>query len=277
MKIFYSFFLAGSLLMQASCSKNTNVTPQAAAPGLPAGVFTVTGDAAAVSGARWTYTETGAVNYNLEGILYKPAGNGPFPAVLINHGTGGSALSYSSNIAKQMQQWGYVCIATNYTHAATTVPCGAPGLCGEAMGEWGAGSSNLLRAMKCRQLLTSLAYVDSTKMAAFGHSRGAFVTTYIAASHPNSFKAFAHTAGGVNTGTEPSALTAEKITRPYLMHHGDIDNVVPPERDQALQTILNTRGVINTLYMYAGYSHQQISADSLMLARTRQWFDLYVK
>lgn len=270
--------VASFLMTIMSCNKSESPSenPVANNNSLP-GNLIISGDPSSATGAKWTYTETGNVEYNLEGILYKPSGTGPFPSVIINHGTGGSALSYSNGIAKQMVKWGFVCIATNYTHAAATVPCGKPGSCDESMGEWGASNSNLLRAMKCRQILKSFPYADSTKLVSFGHSRGAFLTTYIAGNYPNSFRAFAHTAGGVNTGAEPSATTASRITKPYLMQHGDADSVVPLQRDIALRDVLTTNSVINSLITYPGYSHPQISMDSLMLARTRAWFELYTR
>lgn len=265
------------MVMIASCKKqastnNTNTSPTNNLPG----TLTITGDPTSANGARWTYTESGSVNYNLEGILYKPAGSGPFPAILINHGTGGNAYSYSNSIAKKMVTWNYVCIAPNYTHSSG-VPCGSPGSCVEADGDWGASSPNLLRAMKTRQILVSLSYVDSLRLAAFGHSRGAFITTHIAGNYSSRFKTFAHTAGGINPSVvEPTAATASHITRPYLMQHGDIDNTVPIQRDYDLRDLLNSLGITNTLYVYPNYSHAQISNDSLMFERTRQWFGLYL-
>src|SRR5688572_22546566 len=54
--------------------------------------FAVVGDPTSMSGATWTYRATaGGIAYDLEGVLRKPAGNGPFPAVIISHGLGGSA------------------------------------------------------------------------------------------------------------------------------------------------------------------------------------------
>ena len=268
--------LIPALFFIFSCHKNSGNTNNNAIPGGLPGTLTISGDPAAPNGTRWTYTETGAINYNLEGVLYKPAGIGPFPAIVINHGTGGNANSYSNSIAKKMVGWGYVTIAANYTHSAG-VNCGSPGSCIESDGEWGASNSNLLRAMKTRQVLVSLSYVDSLKLAAFGHSRGAFITTGLAGYYPGSFKVFGHTAGGINSSTvEPTAATAMRITKPYVMHHGDMDNTVPIARDYALRDLLNSRSVTNTLYVYPGYSHSQISNDSLMFERTKQWFQLHL-
>ena len=106
--------------------------------------FILTGDPASVDGATWTYNATdGGILYNLKGVLFKPTGVGPFPSVNIIHGTGGNTKStgYSVRIAKEMVQWGYVCIATNYCHMGTSVdfPCGSPGDCnGTTQVDWGA-------------------------------------------------------------------------------------------------------------------------------------------
>jgi dienelactone hydrolase len=237
----------------------------------------ITGDPEEQTGARWTYSENGTIVYDLQGTLFKPPGNGPFPAVVLNHGTSGSAFTYSSSIAKTMVKWGYVCIATNYTHSSN-VPCGSPGSCVQGDGEWGASESNALRGLKSWQILVSLSYVDSTRIVSFGHSRGAFLTTALAGTHPDKFTAFAHTAGGVSDvpgATTPGKELAEKITKPYLIHHGDDDKVVDIALDRALSAILIGNSVPQQLHEYPRYSHSQISQDSLMFVRTRAWFEKY--
>jgi dienelactone hydrolase len=241
------------------------------------GDFVLTGNPESVTGAKWTYKETGATVYDLQGILYKPAGNGPFPAVIINHGTGGNVNGYSANVAKEVVKWGYVCIATNYTHASN-VACGSPGLCDESAGDWGASEENILRAMKTWGILTSLSYVNASCIACMGHSRGAFLTTAIAGSYPDKFKVFAHTAGGisdVSTNTEPTTALAKRINKPYIIHHGDQDVIVSLAWDQKLSELLTGKSVPNSFYIYSNYSHQDISLDATMFARTRQWFELY--
>ena len=59
-------------------------------------------------------------------LLPKPRDRGPFPAVVLSHGAGGSAQSYGRELGAVMRKWGLVCIATNYTHARG-VPIGTPG------------------------------------------------------------------------------------------------------------------------------------------------------
>src|SRR5690242_13646156 len=61
--------------------------------------FTLSGDPASPSGATWKYqADAGGVHYDLEGILFKPQGSGPFPAVVISHGLGGNAGGYGAGV-----------------------------------------------------------------------------------------------------------------------------------------------------------------------------------
>jgi hypothetical protein len=132
--------------------------------------FVLTGNPASAGGATWTYKDTvNGVIYDLEGILLKPAGTANLPAVVISHGHDGNVNIYSINIAKTMRSWGLVCIATNYTHSAG-VPVGSPGDSTEP----GASTANIQRARKCVEILGTLGYVDTTRIAAHGNSMGAF-------------------------------------------------------------------------------------------------------
>lgn len=236
--------------------------------------YAQSGNAASVAGATWSYQATvNGINYDLEGILYTPTSTGPLlPAVIINHGTGGNVNSYSKLIAQKMVQWGYVCIATNHCHSAN-VPEGAPGYTTTAY--YGASPQNILRGMKCRDILASFSFVDTNCIAVFGHSRGSWTTTGMAGLHPTRFRMFAHTAGGVHDqagSTQPTFAMGNAIQRPYMMHHGDSDNAVPLAYDISLDSILQLNSVPHQLYIYSGYTHAQIAQDSLMLARTRVFF-----
>ncbi|WP_163864205.1 alpha/beta hydrolase family protein [Myxococcus eversor] len=233
--------------------------------------FIVVGSPTAATGATWSYNSVDlGVHYVLKGVVFvPPTGTGPFPAVVISHGKGGSARGYSANIARSMVTWGLVAIATSYTHgsdAAGTLPTGAEG----------ASAENVQRAHKAWDLLSCVGNVDFTRVAAHGHSMGGFVTGQLLGTHPADFRAASHTAGGVSTGpnsTDP--VTAGFITTPYQLHHGDADTVVPLSQDQALRSILVGNGIPHQLHVYAGYTHTQIPLDATMLTRVRNWYRVH--
>jgi dienelactone hydrolase len=239
--------------------------------------FVLTGNPQSANGATWTYQDTiNSIVYDLEGILFVPTpGMPPYPAVIINHGTGGNAYGYSRNMARQMVQWGFVCIATNLCHASG-VPIGSPG--DTSFANWGASTNNYLRDMKCWDILASFGSVDTNCIMSFGHSRGAWTTTGLVASYPNKFSCAGHTAGGatLQTGTSaPHTSLAAQITCPYIIHHGDSDSVVPIEMDTLLNSVFDSIGIMHQFYIYPGLNHSQMSMDSLMLGRTHYWFLTY--
>jgi len=260
-------FLAAVAITAACGGSPTSPTP-GTIPG-----FTLAGDPASASGATWVYrADVGGVHYDLEGILFKPQGSGPFPAVVISHGLGGSAGGYSSGIAHVMVGWGLVCIATNYTHAGG-VAIGSPG----SVTEPGASPANIQRARQLVELLRAFGYVDINRIALHGHSFGAFVTTALAGTYPQLFRAASHTAGGMLvdlgfTSAVPTSAEVAAIRAPYQMHHGDRDVVVPLLADQLLDAALTSRGAVHQLFVYPGSGHEDIGMNTTMLDRVRAWY-----
>lgn len=245
-------------------------TPAAAAPTVNCAAFAVSGNARAATGATWTYTSTDqGVAYALEGILFvPPTGSGPFPAVLISHGKGGTPRGYSATMARTMVGWGMVAIGVMYTHAPD-----ADDLGNLPDGADGASTANVQRAKKTHDLLSCLGIVAMNRIAAHGHSMGAYVTGQVLGTYPTDFKAASHTAGGVSSGpnaTKPAA--AQLIVTPYQLHHGDADQVVPLAQDRTLDSILTANGVPHELNVYAGYDHAQMAFDAGMLASVRTWY-----
>ncbi len=238
--------------------------------------FLVTGDSASANGARWRYTSTDeGTQYVLTGLLFTPGGSGPFPGVVVSHGAGGNATGgtgYSANIARTMRGWGMVTIATNYTHtsdpnAATFRPSGP----------LGASDANVLRARKARSLLSCVAGVDLRRLAAHGHSMGAFVTGQLLGTYPGDFRAASHTAGGANQNgpNATRSATAANIRTPYQIHHGDADTVVDIGLDQELARILEANDATHAFITYPGYDHRAIATDAVMLERVRRWYRMF--
>ncbi len=266
------FFLTASLL--SGCGDGPT-TP--GGPG-PDTAFQLSGNPASSSGATWTYVATtDGVAYDLRGILKKPIGSGPFPAVILSHGGMQNALTMLP-AATEMVTWGLVGIAVNYTHATDTgAPIGSPG----TVGERGATQSNILRARKVLEILSGLGYVDMNRVAAHGVSNGAFVTTATLAAYPSLFRVASHAAGGVldpASGSPPSAPTptvAAAVRTPYSLHHGDPDDTNPLSSDQRLAAILAANGVPNELWVYPGGGHTGFIQNPTFYNRIRAWYVRY--
>lgn len=236
--------------------------------------FVVTGDPHSTAGATWTY---GSVDlgtpYALEGVLFEPAGAGPFPGVVVSHGKGGTPSAYSANIGRVMVTWGMVVIGPMYTHAPDALDAG-----NLPDGPDGASEANVMRANKARELLSCVGSVDMTYLAAHGHSMGAFVTGQLMGKHVGVFRAASHTAGGTSQG--PNATTqraALRIRTPYQLHHSATDTTVALIQDQNLAAILASNGVPHALFVteYPNYTHAQIALDPGMLQRVRSWYQAY--
>ena len=235
----------------------------------------ITGNPETTNGATWTYQDTvSTIIYDLEGILFKPVGTGTFPAVIISHGGGGHSGGYSKNVAQEMITWGLVCIGTNLCHVNTIYPIGSPGTSTDG----GATNNNILRNMKCWDILASLGYADTNCVAAHGHSLGAMATGATVGMNPTKFSCASHTAGGVNDLGPQYIKTAQAngISVPYYLHHGDMDATVPLIYGQKMDTILTNNSVIHQLDIYPGYNHSQISQDDTMFVRTHNWYSEYL-
>jgi len=61
----------------------------------------------------------------------------------------------------------------------------------------GASAANAVRAHAAVTVLARLGYVDVRRVAAHGHSMGAFVTAAFVAAYPGDVRVASHTAGGV--------------------------------------------------------------------------------
>lgn len=253
---------------------NRSGSPAPAPGSVDCGAFLVSGDPRSTAGASWTYRSTDdGVEYRLEGLLLVPAGNGPFAAVVVSHGKGGTPSAYSANVGRTFVGWGLAVIATRYTHAADNDGRNALLL---PAGPDGASEANVLRARKTRGLLACVSEADAGRVAGHGHSMGAFVTAQWAGTHPGELRVASHTAGGTTNGpnaTQPAA--AARIVTPYQIHHGDADSVVPLAADQALAAALAANAVPHELHVYAGFSHERMASDAGMLGRVREWYRAY--
>ena len=259
------------LAAATACHRVSPASPSSPESTVAGPALTIDGDPESGDGASWTLTGTlDDTAVDLSGVLLKPRGDGPFPAVVLSHPAGGTAQSYARAVGLVMREWGLVCIATNYTHSRG-VPLGAPGTASEQ----GASPANTFRAHAAVTVLAQLGYVDVRRVAAHGHSMGAFVTTAFVADYPQDVRVASHTAGGVldvdlmKGMLIPSAAQARRIQTPYQWHHGTRDLTVPFLLDERFDAALNAP---HEGHLYPGLGHGAVANNPDVLASIRSWY-----
>ncbi len=229
-------------------------------------------------GTNFTYTDA---LRSFSGIMLKPAGSGPFGGLIINHGAGGTANGYSLAKAREMTAWGLVCIGPTLTHTAG----------GETNAvNMGNCPENIARAIACVNVLASQSYVDTNRLAMFGHSMGAFATIGDAAALVGHIRSVSMTAGGVladnvvggSNNATPTVSEASPLRAPFLMFHCDADPVVPPARSLLFQQVLVTNAVPQQRLVISSNSipnpanwhniHNDLNINTMILTNTRAWF-----
>lgn len=213
----------------------------------------------------WQLERDGVVT---RGIVLKPDGDGPFPAVIISHGLGGNAQRFALPKARELVKRGFVCIATDYTHSQ--------GRNGDRQ-TFGASAENIRRGRVCVEVLRSLPYVDAMRVYAYGNSMGAFLTIALAAEMPQQITAAAITAGGLSDRdgfSAPTAETAVKIESPFLILHGTTDTTVRPAQSAALEKVLAQQNVVHKRQLFdaVGHNLHQIKSAEVLDLIT-EWFN----
>jgi dienelactone hydrolase len=263
--------VASLLCALAACHhRDASGRPPAVAPSGPP--LSIAGDPESASGATWTLRGIlDGTPVDLRGILLKPRGRGPFPAVVLSHGAGGNAQSYGRAIGGVMRSWGLVGIAVDYTHARGA-PLGAPG----TRLQQGASQANAFRAHAAVTVLERLGYVDTRRVAAHGHSMGAFVTIAFVAAYPEDIRVASHTSGGVlldaihHEGMPMASVAqARRIRAPYQWHHGLLDYAVPFLLDRRFDSVLTAP---HEGHLYPRLRHAEVAADPQVLSRVRAWY-----
>lgn len=222
----------------------------------------------AFDGDRFTYRDGELV---VRGVLVKPDGPGPFPAILLSHGRGGSGERFGRGMGRAFVERGYLCIAPDYTH-------------GDPQGDrrtFGASPENLRRAEACLDILAARADVDPRRLYAVGNSMGAFLTVGLAAAHPERLAAAAILAGGINHAggfASPSAADARKIRTPMLLLHGGADTTVPPRCSAELEAVLRETGTPHERRVFDGAGHNlRPDVGDGLFQQITGWFERHPK
>jgi dienelactone hydrolase len=146
----------------------------------------------------------------IQGYLTRPAGGGPFPAVVLLHSCLGLPANKTS-IGEMFAGWGYVALfVDDFTTRGLSETCAA---------DFGDGAADAFGALA---YLSRLPYVDAKRIAVIGYSQGGDAALQIASVRsPAAFKA----AAAFYPPCENQAGAKLKI--PTLILIGEADDVTP--------------------------------------------------
>jgi dienelactone hydrolase len=203
----------------------------------------------------------------MNGYIMKPEGDGPFPAVVVNHGGGGSARSFGIPNGMIFAKRGYVAIACDYTHKDWFTKMKEEGW----EEGWGPGASeeNIARALKNIEILKSLDYVDDNKIAILGNSMGGFLTVGVA-QRTNDLKAAIVVVAGIKDGNpqtpadeiieiiSPPENLVKEISCPMLILAAKDDRTVDLKYPRHLKELLDEYNKTAKLIIYSNVGHDLI-------------------
>jgi dipeptidyl aminopeptidase/acylaminoacyl peptidase len=221
----------------------------------------------------------------VSGVLLRPRGKGPFPAVVLNHGYIEPSVYVNGQGLMREQDYlaraGFVVLHTDYRGHASSDPAS------DRVRESRLGYTR--DAINAVQSVKREAYVDPDRVAMLGRSMGGGVTYNALVAKPGLVRAavvfapvssdFVDNFNRWTVAQRPDAAEAtyrrfgrpaqrpefyrglsartyfDRITEPVLIHHGTLDDSCPIAWSRTTQRLLQRAGVDSRLEVYEGEQH----------------------
>ncbi len=243
----------------------------------------------------------------ISGIMNVPTGKGPFPVLILNHGfippriyTNGRGLKREQDYLARKK---FVVIHPDYRNHADSDKDTLNDL------KFRLGYTEDVLHLVDAVRGSDLPYFDKERIGMMGHSMGGGIAMNIMVTRPDLVKAIvlyapvsadaadnfyrwtARSEAGRKIldryGSPASApdfwrnLSAmsflDRTTAPVLIHHGMRDESCPPEWSVRLTDSLQAYGKTVTLHTYDGEKHELIDRWPLMMQRTADFFNQYLR
>jgi dipeptidyl aminopeptidase/acylaminoacyl peptidase len=248
-----------------------------------------TSDACLESPTQHTFSSSDGLT--IYGHLTLPAGEGPFPAVVVHTGDRGGALDEGGAYANLRE---HQPLASAGFAVFTVDQRGAPGHGDEYLGSADLGGRDIDDLIAAAEYLSRQPEIDATRLAIFGTSRGAYAGLLAIERASNLWRAAVLNMGfydpvayleherALRAETSPvlqpllrnlngegwKSLTRrlaeparqpltqiDKVFAPVFVIHGDADRIVPPEHATRLRESLRTRRVPVDIEIVPGMGH----------------------
>ena len=149
---------------------------------------------------------------DLPGYLRRPAGDGPFAAVVLLHGCGGDAAGLDHNWGARLQSWGYVSLTVDsFTPRGITNSC-----------HTGAPTGRTFDAYGALQFLAEQPFVNASRVALMGFSEGGIITLFDV--EPQQAEGFGAERFRAAIALYPICSESGIVTVPTLVLNGQLDD-----------------------------------------------------
>ena len=190
-----------------------------------------------------------AGDQSFKGLLARPIGDGPWPAILVAHESFGLA-QHTRDVAVRLAQEGFVAFALDYVGNGTLLTELTEVV--KRIEQWVADPAPLrLACAQAHQILTSLSCVDSSRIAGYGYCFGAQALLEYARTGAD-LKVIVgfHPGMSANRATESRSIRAK-----LLMFLGTDDPITPKEQRLAFEDEMTAAGVCWRMMLYGGVVH----------------------
>jgi dipeptidyl aminopeptidase/acylaminoacyl peptidase len=176
------------------------------------------------------------------GVMVRPSGDGPFPAILHLHGSG-DTVANNVNVLQLFARAGYVAMDVEYR-------------------ELRAGTIDVEDVLKSLEFLNGSRYVRRGVIGVNGFSLGGRLALRVATREK--VLAVSAIAARTSSGSTPTILEqAARLTSPILLQHGTDDSVVPYNDSVLLERSLKGMGRRVEFFSYAGAGHNTMPWDQV--------------
>lgn len=223
-----------------------------------------------VPGAQWTKLEGSRGRKFLTAIL-RPAGSGPFPVVVVLHGSNGLTRPYLS-VAEDIAHAGFLVVFGCWQ--AGEAQTDGNRICSEAtpQAEWVADpASNSGKELIA--MAGTLPGVRADRIGLFGLSRGGHAALWAASTGAN-VQAVVVDAPAHSPNIKPAPAkpldVLSKLTAPVLMMHGSADSVIPVEQSREYERAARALGKSLVVAYFENIGHMtSVVPESQAEARRR--------
>lgn len=244
----------------------------------------------------------------ISGIMNVPKGKGPYPVLFLNHGYIDPAIYTNGRGLKREQDYlarqGYVVVHSDYRNHADSDK--DPNVEQFFRLTYTEDIINAIDALR----KANLPYVDIERIGMLGHSMGGGVTLNtlvirpelvdaavlfapVSANYRRNYEKWTKQRFEVAKEIEDSHGTPDsnpdfwegisamnyfdRLRAPIMNHHGTVDESVPLAWSDELKLWLDDAGVENVYHIYEGEPHEFINVWPLVMKRTTDFFDKYLK